>query len=133
MSIENGVELSALAVEKGASGIIATNTTTDYSLVETPAPFGGGLSGNVLRERSFTIFDEIAKELYGKAVLISVGGIDSGKEAYRRIQAGASLVQVYTALIYKGPSLVRKMNLELLKLLERDGFSNISEAIGSKR
>jgi len=66
-------------------------------------------------------------------LLISVGGIDSGAEAYKRIKAGASLVQIYTALIFHGPSLVRKINEEILELLSKDGFNHITEAVGADR
>jgi len=78
-------------------------------------------------------FDAIAKELFGKTVLISAGGIDSAEEAYRRIRAGASLVQVYSALIYKGPSLAGDINRGLVKLIKKDGFNSIYEAIGADR
>jgi dihydroorotate dehydrogenase len=126
------VALAETAVEAGAAGIIATNTTIDYSLIPGAKDFGG-LSGRVLREKSFGIFEAVAKSLFGKAVLISVGGIDSGEEAYRRLRAGASLVQVYTALIYEGPSLPRRVNEELLRLMERDGVKGIGEVIGVDR
>ena len=124
------VALSETAVEAGAAGIIATNTTIDYSLVPGAKDFGG-LSGQCLREKSFGIFEAVAKALFGKAVLISVGGIDSGAEAYRRLRAGASLVQVYTGLIYEGPGLPRRINEELLRLMERDGVKSIYEIIGA--
>jgi dihydroorotate dehydrogenase len=133
MSEESAVALSTFAVDSGASGIIATNTTIDYSLIESPAQFGGGLSGAILKEKSFKIFDTIARELYGKTTLISVGGIDSGEEAYRRLRAGASLIQVYSALIFKGPSLIKNINRELLKLMERDGLNSIKDVIGADR
>jgi len=133
MSEESAVNLSTFAVESGASGIIATNTTIDYSLIKSPQPFGGGLSGKVLKEKSFRIFDEVAKALYGKTVLISVGGIDSPEEAYRRLKAGASLIQIYSALVFKGPSLPKNINLGILKLMEQDGFKNISDVIGANR
>jgi len=133
ISLENAVSLSRFAVENGADGIIATNTTTDLSLVENPQDFGGGLSGEVLKEKSFEIFDAIAEELFGKTILISVGGIDSAEEAYRRLRAGASLVQIYTSLIYQGSGLVPKINKGLLKILHRDGFSTISDVIGVDR
>lgn len=132
MSKEDAVALTSLAVEKGAEGIIATNTTVDYSLVKNPKSIGG-LSGAVLKEKSFDIFDAIAKELYGKTTLISVGGIDSAAEAYRRIKAGASLVQVYTALIYGGFELIKNINTELTELIRADGYTNITEAIGADR
>ena len=133
MSLKSAVELSKLSVKSGASGIIATNTTIDYSLISDPQKFGGGLSGKVLKERSFEVFEAVAKELFGKTVLISVGGIDSPEEAYRRLKAGASLVQVYSALIFKGPSLIKDINIGILKLIKRDGYSNISEIIGLDR
>ena len=126
------VELCATAVEAGAKGVIATNTTIDYTLTPKAKDFGG-LSGGVLREKSYEVFNAIATELYGRAVLVSVGGIDSGREAYRRIKAGASLVEVYTALIYEGPGLIRKMNQELLACLEADGYNHITDAIGADR
>ncbi len=132
MTSEQAVTLCTLAVEKGADGIIATNTTIDYSLVPHPADVGG-LSGAVLKDKSFAIFDAVAAALYGKTTLISVGGIDSAEEAYRRIRAGATLVQVYSALIFKGPGLVRDINKGLIALLKRDGYSHISEAIGADR
>ena len=133
MSEKSAVELSKFAVESGADGIIATNTTVDYSLISDPQKFGGGLSGKVLKAQSFKIFEAVAKELYGKTILISVGGIDSPEEAYKRLKAGASLVQVYSALIFEGPSLIKKINKGILKLMKRDGYSNISEIIGLDR
>jgi len=132
MSPEQAVALSKMAVKAGASGIIATNTTIDYSLVKEPKDIGG-ISGAVLKEKSFKIFEAVAKELYGKTVLISVGGIDSAEEAYKRIKAGASLVQVYSALVFHGPTLVRDINTGLIELLQADGYSSITEAIGADR
>ena len=126
------VSLCSTAVEHGASGIIATNTSTDYTLLPGAMGFGG-VSGKVIREKSFAIFDSIASELYGKTILISVGGIDSGKEAYRRLKAGASLVQIYSAMIFHGPALVGRINRELLELMNRDGVKNITEIIGIER
>ena len=132
MEIEDAVTLTKMAVEKGADGIIATNTTIDYSLVKNPKDIGG-LSGAVLKEKSFNIFEAIAKELYGKTVLISVGGIDSAEEAYRRIKAGASLVQVYSGLVFHGPDMIMNMNKGLIELLKADGYDNITQAIGADR
>jgi len=132
MEIEDAVNLTKMAVEKGADGIIATNTTIDYSLVKHPKNIGG-LSGTVLKEKSFKIFDAIANELYGKTILISVGGIDSAKEAYKRIKAGATLVQIYSGIVFHGPDMIMNINKELIELLKADGFSNITQAIGSDR
>jgi dihydroorotate dehydrogenase len=126
------VALSEVAVDAGAAGVIAANTTVDYPLLPGAKDFGG-LSGRVLKEKSFRIFEAVAKALFGKAILISVGGIDSGADAYRRLRAGASLVQIYTALVYEGPGLPRRINRELLALMARDGVSNIAELIGTDR
>lgn len=132
MPVEGAVSLCQAAVENGAAGIIASNTTVDYSIL--PGAQGvGGISGQALREKSFAFFDGLAKTMFGHTVLISAGGIDSGQEAYRRIQAGASLVQIYTALVFEGPGLVSRINRELLSILEQDGFRNVSEAVGSGR
>ena len=132
MEISDAVDLTAMAVEKGAGGIIATNTTIDYSLVPNPKDIGG-LSGAILSDKSFAIFDAIAKELYGKTTLISVGGISTAEDAYRRIKAGASLVQILSGLIFEGPELVGNINRGLIELIKADGFENITQAIGSAR
>ena len=132
MEPADAVTLSQVAVDAGAAGVVATNTTVDYSLVANPQKIGG-ISGRVLREKSFRIFDAVARALFGRAVLVSVGGIDSGAEAYRRIRAGASLVQLYTALVYHGPGLPRRINEELLELMARDGVKSVGEAVGADR
>jgi dihydroorotate dehydrogenase len=129
---EAAADLGEVAVEAGAAGILATNTTTDYALLPGAKDFGG-ISGKVLREKSFRVFEAVARRLFGRTVLISVGGIDSGEEAWRRLRAGASLVQVYTALIYQGPGLVRRINRELLEWMDREGVKGIGEVIGTDR
>ncbi len=132
MEVDDAVALTKMAVEKGADGIIATNTTIDYSLVKHPFDIGG-ISGAVLKEKSFKIFEAIAKELYGKTILISVGGIDSAEEAYKRIKAGANLVQILSGLVFHGPDMIMNINKRLIELLEADGYKNITEAIGADR
>lgn len=130
MEANVAIDLCKSAINAGADGIIATNTTIDYSLVPNCQNFGG-LSGACLTEKSGSLFKEIARELFGKTVLISVGGIYNGKEAYERIKNGASLVQAYSGLVFEGPSMVRKINEEILELLAKDGFENIQQAIGA--
>jgi dihydroorotate dehydrogenase len=140
---EAAAALAAASVAAGAAGIVATNTSTDYALLPA-ARSTGGLSGRVLQGKSRRVLAAIARRLGrmtaggsegaggdGGAVLISAGGIDSGAEAYARLRAGASLVQLYTALVYEGPSLAGRINRELLTLLARDGFSHVGEAIGA--
>jgi dihydroorotate dehydrogenase len=132
LETEDAISICDIALQNGAKGIIATNTTIDYSLLPDAKGFGG-VSGAVLKEKSFAMFEEIAKAFYGKTTLISVGGISDGDEAYRRIRAGADLIQVYSAFIFEGPSLAKMINTRLLELLERDGFAHISEAVGADR
>lgn len=127
--IENTLRVCESAINAGANGIVATNTTMDYSLLHSPKNIGG-ISGRVLRNKSREVFYEISKSFFKKATLVSVGGIFDGEEAYTRIKMGASIVEIYSALIFEGPSVVRKINQEVSALLKRDGFNHISEAIG---
>jgi dihydroorotate dehydrogenase len=87
----------------------------------------------VLQEKSREVFDALAEALYGKTLLVSVGGIDSGEEAWRRIRAGASLIQVYTGLIFKGPGLVRDINQDLVARMRAEGIEELSDAVGADR
>lgn len=132
LQTKDAIDLCACALEYGAAGIVATNTTIDYSLLPDAKDFGG-ISGKVLKEKSAALFEEIAKEFFGKTTLISVGGIDSADEAYKRLKAGASLIQTYTSFIFGGPPLNRAINQGIIERMEKDGFSHISELIGSDR
>ena len=129
MDLSTAIALSQFAVSHGAAGIIASNTTTDYSLLPGVAPVGG-LSGKVLCEKSFALLKGLASELFGKTVLISVGGIDSANEVYRRLKTGASLVQLYSSLVFHGPGLPHRINVDLQRLLAQDGANHIGEIIG---
>jgi len=129
MSVENALELCSEAVDSGAAGIIATNTTIDYSLVKNPLD-RGGISGKPLKEKSRAIFKEISREFFGKTTLISVGGIDSKEEALERLKLGANLIQIYTSLIYNGPTFVREINEYLIEEIKKEGLEHISELIG---
>ncbi len=130
MEASDAIELCTSAVSAGAAGIIATNTTIDYSLTPHAKDFGG-ISGALVREKSYELFKAIAKELYGKTILISVGGIETAQDAYRRVKAGASLIQIYSMLIYNGPIMIKEINEGLIELLKADGYAHISEAIGA--
>lgn len=132
MSIKNGIMLAQNAIENGAKGIVATNTTVDYSILKNAKDFGG-ISGKVIKSRSFDFFEGLAKELYKNTILISVGGIDSAEDVYKRLKAGANLVQLYTSFIFKGPAVCADINNNLLKLMQRDGINHINELIGSDR
>ena len=130
MSADQAIALCECAVQSGASGIIINNTSVDYSLSPNARDFGG-LSGRLITEKSRELFAQVARELFGRTILISCGGIDSAQEAYERIKSGASLVQIFTAFIFKGPFVAKSINEGLAKLLRADGFNNISEAVGA--
>ncbi|MGB6362827.1 MAG: dihydroorotate dehydrogenase (quinone), partial [Thermoanaerobaculia bacterium] len=126
------VDLARAAVEAGAAGVVLTNTTIDYDLI-AGAERVGGLSGRVLKKRSFELLERVAAEVYGQCLLVSVGGVDSAEEAYRRLRAGASLLQIYTALVFQGPALVRNINRGLGALMARDGVESLADVIGADR
>lgn len=130
MSAAQAIALCECAVQSGASGIIINNTSVDYSLSPNARDFGG-LSGRLITEKSRELFAQVARELFGRTILISCGGIDSAQEAYERIKSGASLVQIFTAFIFKGPFVAKSINEGLAELLRADGFKNISEAVGT--
>lgn len=129
MSADQAIALCECAVQSGASGIIINNTSVDYSLSPNARDFGG-LSGRLITEKSRKLFAQVARELFGRTILISCGGIDSAQEAYERIKSGASLIQIFTAFIFKGPFVAKSINEGLAELLRADGFNSISEAIG---
>ena len=123
------VGLAETAIEAGAAGVTLTNTTVDHAA--TPGSHGkGGLSGEALKERSFSALQTVAKSLQDQGLLVSVGGIDSGAEVYRRVRAGAALVQLYSALVFAGPRLVVTVLDELATLLASDGLERLSDAVG---
>ncbi len=130
LEVAEALALVQGAIEAGAAGVIVTNTTTDYDLLPGAAR-KGGLSGAVLRARSYKMLQALASEFFGHTTLISVGGVDSGDEVYRRVRAGASLVQIYTAMIYRGPRLVCSCLRRLVQRLDADGFETLEEAVGA--
>ncbi|WP_209851258.1 quinone-dependent dihydroorotate dehydrogenase [Paenibacillus sediminis] len=116
----------------GASGIIATNTTISREgLSHSNAKETGGLSGRPLLKRSTEIIGRIYRQTSGKLPIIGSGGVFDSEDAYAKIRAGASLVEIYTALIYEGPEVNRKLHAGLMELLRKDGFNHISEAVGA--
>lgn len=121
-----------VVLEEKIDGLIVSNTTIARpgSLKGARKAESGGLSGVPLFEPSTAVLARAYRLTGGKIPLIGAGGIDSGAAAYTKIKGGASLVQLYTALIYKGPGLVRRIAEELGTLLERDGYSSVAEAVG---
>ena len=129
MAVDSMLRVCEKAISRGASGIIATNTTIDYSLLKEPKDIGG-ISGRVLETKSLKVFKILAQSFFERTTLISVGGIHNATQAYERIRLGASLLQIYSAFIFEGPTLCKQINWELAGLIRRDGFENISEVIG---
>lgn len=121
-----------IILEGGISGIIATNTTvTRPGLRNANAKETGGLSGKPLKRLALEKVRLIRRLTQGKIPIIASGGVFTGDDAYEMIKAGASLVEIYTALIYKGPEVNKAINRRLLELLHRDGYRHISEAVGT--
>ncbi len=127
-------EIAGVLMETGVSGVILSNTTLDRPdyLSEGFKDEAGGLSGSPVREKSTAIIRNFYKLTDGKLPIIGVGGISTAEHAYEKIKAGASLVQLYSGMIYEGPSIASKINSGLLELLNRDGYTNISDAIGQE-
>lgn len=114
----------------GAAGLVATNTTIRRDGLRTPIDEAGGLSGAPLRDRATAVVRQL-RQLAGTTLpIIGVGGIFTAADAYAKIRAGASLVQLYTGMIFEGPRLARRIASGLVELLQRDGFAHISEAVG---
>ncbi|MEM6784502.1 MAG: quinone-dependent dihydroorotate dehydrogenase [Bacteroidota bacterium] len=130
-------ELVALCLEHDVDGFIATNTASDRSGLTADAAAldrigRGGLSGAPLQARSTALVRHLYRLTDGAAPIIGVGGVDSGAAAYEKIRAGASLVELYTGLVYEGPALVGRINRDLIRFLDRDGFGTLAEAVGSE-
>ena len=126
-------EIAATLMNAKVDGIILTNTTLarPESLPKDFADEKGGLSGAPLKDISTQAIASFYKLTKGKIPIIGIGGISSGRDAYDKIKAGASLVQLYSGLVFKGPGVARSINEDLLTLLKADGFSNIVEAVGT--
>lgn len=131
---EEQEEIAKTLVGAGIDGIILSNTTLERPefLPENFRSEMGGLSGKPLTNKSTDIIRNFYKLTKGKIPIIGVGGISNAQDAYDKICAGASLIQIYSGLIFKGPDLIHDINKGLLELIENDGFKNLNEAIGSK-
>ena len=126
-------DIAAVAMGDAVDGLIATNTTITrpMSLKSMHRMELGGLSGKPLTPIATQVISDFYKATDGKVPLIGVGGIASGADAYAKIRAGASLVQVYSGMVFEGPSLPGRICRALAGLLKRDGFEHISDAVGA--
>jgi len=126
-------DIAEVVTGSAVQGVIISNTTIARPRLQSRyANETGGLSGKPLFAPSTDILRGMRARLPREMVLIGVGGISSGADAYEKILAGASLVQLYTALAYHGPGLIARIKRDLLSLLARDGFSSITQAIGAR-
>lgn len=124
--------IARTAIEGGMDALIVANTTVSRPPLRSKhRDEAGGLSGAPLKELALQRLKDFRSATGGAMPLIAVGGIENGVDAYARIRAGASLVQLYTALVYQGPGVARAITGELRTLLKRDGFATLSEAVGA--
>jgi dihydroorotate dehydrogenase len=127
-------EIAEVALAAGVAGIIATNTTLSREGLRAPdRGQAGGLSGAPLFERATRVLAQLSSLTTGKLPLIGVGGVGSAEQAYAKIRAGASAVQIYTAMVYEGLSLGGRVAQGLDALLAKDGFANVADAVGTGR
>jgi dihydroorotate dehydrogenase len=132
MEFSQADDILRVAIAEKINGIIATNATA--LLRETLASGSkepGGLSGKPLRALATSFVRHLYRAVSGKLPIIGVGGIFTAEDAYEKIKAGASAVQIYTGFVYEGPAAVKRINQGLIRLMERDGFKSISEAVGT--
>lgn len=127
-------DIAEVALESGLSGIIATNTTLARDGLKSPhASEKGGLSGAPLFERSTRVLAKLSALTEGRLPLIGVGGVGTAEQAYAKIRAGATAVQLYTAMVYQGLSCVAGIARGVEALLARDGFGRVADAVGTDR
>lgn len=119
-----------VVLECEATGLIATNTTLARANLRTAVDEAGGLSGAPLRERANAVVRALRRRAGAAMPIIGVGGISNAEEAYERIRAGADLVQIYSALVFEGPFLPRRIVRGLVHALQRDGHSHVSQVVG---
>jgi dihydroorotate dehydrogenase len=127
--------IAELALSLRLEGIVAVNTTVRLDLASASEeidrlPHRGGISGAPLKERSLAVLERLHEKVDGQLTLVSVGGIETPEDAWRRILAGASLLQAYTAFVYQGPLWPHRMNRGISKLLRASSWSTIEEAVG---
>ncbi len=128
-------EIIDLAIKFKIDGFICSNLTknrNNKNIIDEQIPEKGGLSGKVVSDMSDDLIRHVYKKTGGKSVIIGVGGIFTAEDAYKKIKAGASLLELITGMIFEGPQVISEINLGLIKLLKKDGYKNISEAIGKE-
>jgi dihydroorotate dehydrogenase subfamily 2 len=133
LDLDQQKNIAKIVMDNAIDGVIISNTTIarNFNLKNSKSVESGGLSGKPLFEKSNEVLRNFYRLTEGKIPLIGVGGISCAQDAYTKIKNGASLIQIYSAFIYQGFSLVEKIKKQLSENLKKDGFKNISEAVGS--
>jgi len=133
LSPEERADIAAVALATGIDGIVVANTTVARppGLRSGAAGEAGGLSGRPLFAPSTALLGDMYRQTEGRLKLIGVGGVAGAADAYAKIRAGASLVQLYTALVFAGPALLGRIKTGLAELLRRDGFASVADAVGA--
>jgi len=126
-------DIAAIFLKEKVDGVVISNTTLSREgLSDQNATEDGGLSGKPLFDRSTKILAQFFLLSKGRIPIIGVGGVHSAETAYKKIQAGASLIELYTALVYQGPGLLADVIKGLDRLMRADGYTQITQAVGSK-
>lgn len=133
LTAQDKQDIADVVTELGVDGLMVSNTTVSRAetLQDPHKSEVGGLSGQPLKELATNTVREMYNLTKGKVPIVGIGGVASGQDAMDKIRAGASLVQLYTALTYQGPPVVTKIKRELEQLLKEQGFSSVSEAVGA--
>jgi dihydroorotate dehydrogenase len=133
MEFSQADDVIEVAMAEKISGVIATNATAFLrETLVSGSQEPGGLSGKPLRSLATSFVRHLYRAVGGKLPIIGVGGIFSAEDAYEKITAGATAVQIYTGFVYEGPVAVKRINQGLIRLLERDGYGSIAEAVGQQ-
>jgi dihydroorotate dehydrogenase len=123
-----------LALERGLAGVVVANTTVSRDGLRSPrrlVSLSGGLSGAPLRDHATRLVGRVAARAAGRLVTVGVGGIFTAGDAWEKLAAGASLVQLYTGFVYGGPGTARTIAAGLLERMDREGVRHVSEIVGS--
>ena len=133
---DKNIEIVSDILIKNNIDIAIISNTTDKNrdnLININKLEKGGLSGKPLERMSNTIINKFYNHLKNKIKIIGVGGVDDGQSAYEKIVSGASFIQLYTGMVFKGPAIAYKISSELINILKSKGFKNISEAVGIQK
>jgi dihydroorotate dehydrogenase len=125
-----------VVMELGLSGIVATNTSVDADVLDRPSAIppglaGSGISGAPIKHRSLAVLRRLHRRTGGRVLLVAVGGIETAADAWERVRAGATLLEVYTGFVYDGPGLPARLARDLAQLARDEGYARVQDAVGT--